>query len=50
MDLVLERFSRSKNLKKQDRPQQDQPQQELRVGSLELGVWHWFPEIPVPPV
>jgi hypothetical protein len=41
MDLVLVSFSRGKNLKKPDQPQPDQPQQELRVGSLELGVWHW---------
>jgi hypothetical protein len=41
MDLVLASFSRSENFKKQKQPQQDQPQQELRVGSLELGVWHW---------
>jgi hypothetical protein len=40
MDLVLVSFSRGKNLKKPD-PQPDQPQQELRVGSMELGVWHW---------
>ena len=41
MDLVLESFSRSENLKKQD-----QPQQELRVG-LELGASHCVPVIPV---
>jgi hypothetical protein len=46
MDLILVSSSRGKNLKKPDQPQpvqpqQVQPQQELRVGSMELGVWHW---------
>jgi hypothetical protein len=40
MDLILVSSSRGENLKKPDQPQPDQPQQELRVGSLELGVWH----------